>query len=477
MKLAGREPSGCRRRTARRLGCAAGLAGLAGLALLGCRPPQPEASAVKPNVLLILIDDLRPDLGSYGHSQIRSPSIDRLAAAGVRFDRAYSQFPVCNPSRVSLLTGLRPDSTGVYDNRVPFRRRLPDAVTLPQLFRESGYLTASIGKVFHAAGRRPKWRDPRSWDVQVRRSDEEREDDEPEAGRPDRSPRGSRWQAVDVEDGDLIDGWLARQAVRTLEQRGERPFFVAVGFHRPHTPYVAPRRYFELYANEPVELPPVAPSSAFAATPLQSLRSSKFEHFTTRQQREIIRAYRACVTFVDAQVGSLLDALDRLDLWKNTIVVITSDHGVHLGEQGWWTKNTVLEPSARVPMIVYAPDLGSGGRRSERLVELVDLYPTLAELAGLDPPRGLEGRSFRALLEDPDREWKQAAYTQVQLGEVMGRSVRTERWRYTEWAEGREGRELYDHRNDPGELRNLAADPDLREVVEELSRLLGRSRG
>ena len=432
------------------------------------------------NVLLMASDDLRPDLGCYGHRLVKSPNIDRLAARGVRFDRAYCQYPVCNPSRVSLLTGLRPDTTGVLGNNVHFRKTIPDAVTLPQLFRRNGYFAASLGKIFHRGltmeDVRPEMDDPESWDVaryfQATPLGLKGEGRNLTGGRL----AWCRWLAAEGTDEDQPDGQMAREAVRLLEGHKARgkPFFLAVGFHKPHDPFIAPKKYFDLYPLESLT-PPAEPEPETDDPPQAIPRGWKeeFAKFTDREKREYMRAYYAGVSFTDAQVGKLLDALERLGLAEDTVVVFFGDHGFHLGERGWWNKNTLFELSARAPLIVAMPGAKGGGKASPRLVEFVDIYPTLVELCRLEgAPAGLEGKSFVPLLHDPQRPWKPAAFTQVQRGKIAGRSVRTERWRYTEWDAGAAGAELYDHDKDPDERHNLAADPAQARTVEELKALL-----
>jgi uncharacterized sulfatase len=440
-------------------------------------PGKPGAGPPKPrrlNVLLIISDDLRNDLGCYGHPLVKSPNLDRLAARGMRFDRAYCQYPICNPSRTSFLTGLRPDTTRIFGNQVPFRSTLPDAVTLAQLFRQHGYFTASLGKVFHRGltvdDIKGEMDDPKSWDVRKYFVATPRGRQGEGRNLTGGKLEWCRWLAAEGGDEDQPDGQIAAEAVRLLEQKRAGPFFLAVGFHRPHDPFIAPKRYYEPYPLE--RLRPSAdtgplPGDVKPAVP----NTSKFA-FTDREKREFLRAYYAGVTFMDAQVGRLLDALDRLNLWENTIVIFLSDHGYHLGERGWWNKNTLFELSARAPLIVCAPPMKARGQGSSRLVEYVDIYPTVTELCGLKAPPGLEGVSFRPLLDDPTRPWKAAAFTQVQRGKIMGRTMRTERWRYTEWDEGRAGVELYDHRSDPQERRNLAQAPDQAETVATLRRQL-----
>lgn len=437
-------------------------------------PPSPSAAAPLegPNVLLITIDDLRPELSIYGSPAVSSPSFERLSARALQFDRAYAQGTNCNPSRTSLLLGLRPHTTGVGTNRVFFRDAVPDAITLPQFFRQNGYTTASVGRVFHGAQNKG-WQDPPSWDrVLV-----------PEGVTPlGRRGKGrtiragdeviARWRAAKGGDDDQPDGQIASQAVRLLEELGAGgPFFAAIGFNRPHTPYVAPERYFELYRLKSIR--PPRPSE-FEGSILAVALPKKpfFARLTVRQRRELIRGYLASTSFVDAQLGRILDAVDRLSLWSDTVIVVTSDHGYHLGEHGHWGKRTLFEHSARVPLLIHAPSMKTGGRTSSRTVELLDLYPTLSDLAGLEPRAPLEGRSLVPLLNRPGRSWKPAAYTELVRDDVIGRSVRTGRWRYTKWGDGSAGVELYDHRIDPDEHLNLALVPEFEDVIRRLDDLL-----
>ncbi len=471
------------RRTTRRdflrMGTSAFLAGSAGRAMLGRRAYAAEAPSSRKlggsrNVLFVAVDDLNHSLGCYGHPVVKTPNIDRLARRAMRFDRAYCQFPVCNPSRSSFLTGLRPDATGILDNRTPLRSRLPDVVTLPQLFRESGYFTARLGKIFHSPG---KMDDSKAWDVTF-------DPRTTEAGRrgEGRNLTGGvvkwcRWLAAEGTDRDQPDGQIAAEAVRLLERKRDKPFFLGVGFHKPHDPFIVPKRYFDMYPLEELT-PPRDPKDATELHRLAIGSSWKesFDRFTDRERREFMRAYYAGVSFVDAQLGAILDALDRLGLAEDTVVVFFGDHGYQLGEHGWWNKNTLYEPSARAPLLVAAPGVAAGGSHCERFVEFVDFYPTLAELCGLAAPAGLHGKSFQPLLREPDLPWKQAAFTQVQRGAVAGKAVRTQRWRYIEWDGGKAGVELYDHDHDPGEHYNLAGEPAhaaVRQRLSEMIRTLG----
>ena len=431
-------------------------------------------AAGRPNILLIMIDDLSTDLSIYGNEQVVSPNFERLAARSVRFDRAHSQFPSCNPSRTSMLTGLRPDSSGILDNKVFFRTLLPDIVTLPEFFRQKGYFAMNIGKIFHGVGNKA-WDDPKAWDLSLK----------PGGTKIGRTGEGrnvtggqigwARWLAARGTDADQPDGQVALAAVEALEQLhgSQRPFFLAVGFHRPHSPFIAPERYFDLYKLSRLELrrPPSVRSQEVPLA-IPGPNDEILRKLKKRARRELMRSYYACVSFIDQQLGLILDTLDRLDGWRDTIVIVTSDHGFHLGEHDWWGKNTLFEPSGHIPLLIYAPQIEPRRKRSPRPVELLDLYPTLVELAGWKPPDHLEGRSLVRLIRKPRRSWSQGSFSQVKRGDIAGHSVRTRRWRYTEWNDGEEGIELYDHSIDPGEYLNLAELPEFVDIIGDLEALL-----
>ena len=461
---------------------------------------NPRAAAEPPrrmNVLFIVSDDLCTRLGCYGDRFVQSPHIDRLAGRGVRFERAYCQFPLCNPSRASLLTGRRPDITGVYENSTQFRKNIPDAVTLPQTFLKAGYFVARVGKLFHygvpiqigTSG----LDDPPSWrEVVNPRGRDKDEEDKIFTLVPGEFGGTLSWLAADGDDEEQTDGIGAAEAIKLLEAHRDEAFFLGMGFYRPHTPYVAPKRYFDAYPLEKI-VPAVPPENLRTGVPPPAFASGKPEQdrMGDHLRREAIQAYHAATTFMDAQVGRVLEALERLGLADRTIVVFTSDHGYHLGEHGLWQKRSLFEESARVPLIIYDPRAKANGQASGRTVELVDLHATLADLCGLEAPADLDGKSLRTLLDDPNADWSKPAFTQVWRGpppaatgkegqkneEFMGRSVRTERWRYTEWDEGRRGSELYDHDADPREYHNLADDPQQAPVRTAMKRLLAGSAG
>lgn len=429
------------------------------------------------NVVFIVVDDLRPELSCYGVDEVVSPNFDRLAQKGMLCHRAYVQYPVCNPSRSSFLSGLRPDETGIVSNEIPFRDKLPDLVSLPQLFRQNGYVTAGIGKIFHkgqnAEGEAVLFEDPLSWDVF-----EDNLRTAPKIGRQGEGRNLTegrlawcQWRAALGDDGDQPDGMNTDAALRFLDGHHDEPFFLALGIHKPHDPFVAPAKYFDLYPKDETELarqPKDRSPRVSKAIP----NERDFAKFTDQERREFKRAYQACVTFADTQIGRVFEAMDRLKLWDQTMVVLVGDHGYHLGEHDWWNKVTVFELGARAPMILWMPGAKGMGRETSALIEFVDLYPTLVDYAGLKAPHDLSGESLRPVLEDPDHPGKSAAFTQVNRGGI-GRSVRTDRWRYTEWGDrGGQGVELYDHRTDGGEYYNLANDPEHRATRDELQQTL-----
>jgi arylsulfatase A-like enzyme len=459
------------------------------------------AQQQKLNVLYIVSDDLNNSLSCYRHPTVKSPRIDELAARGTRFDRAYCQYPLCNPSRSSFLTGLRPDITTVLDNGKQFREQIPDVVTLPQLFEKAGYVTARVGKLYHYGVPNQIGTDglddPPSWMARFNPRGRDKFD-EPKIFTltPGQFGGTPSWLAADGEDAEQTDAIGADMAVRLLEflaQSKDKPFFLACGFYRPHTPYVAPKVYFEMYPQDKVGVV-YTPPGDLDDIPVAALTSRRTD-MDEKLQREARQAYFASITFMDQQVGRLLDALDKLKLRDKTVVVFHSDHGYHLGEHGClWQKQSVFEESARIPLIISAPGQKVAGKGTAALAELVDVYPTLAELCGLKGPANLSGKSLVAQMNDPSQAGKGFALTQVRRGgggagakakaqsanatpkqkakggtPFIGYSLRTDRYRYTEWDEGKQGLELYDHEKDPQEFTNLAKDPQHAQTVKQLS--------
>lgn len=449
-----------------------------------------------PNVLFVAIDDLRPALGCFGDEIAITPWVDQLAERGTVFRNAYCQLAVCSPSRLSVLTGRRPDSIRVWDLATHFRQAAPDIVTLPQLFRNHGYHTQSIGKIFHGSGKPSK--DPPSWSVDplfdtTRLANVRYALPENLAGK---GLKRSSTESADVDDGVYLDGMVCGAAEAAIDVLAEddKPFFLAVGFRKPHLPFCAPKKYWDLYQPDEIPLPKFIEHPRDA--PEMAVRSWKElegytdipvgEKLTTQQVRKLRHGYYACVSYVDALVGRLLARLEQADVADETVVVLWGDHGYHLGEQGLWTKANNYELSTRVPLIVSVPGQKAAGRKCERLVELVDVYPTLADVCGLDVPTGLEGTSLKPLLTDPDQPWKRAVFSQYPRdrmshrhrshGDFMGYAVRTERYRYVEWREWKTqdvvARELYDHASDPQESRNIAAQAAHQGTVTRLATLL-----
>ncbi len=463
--------------------------------------PARAQSSGKPNVLFVCVDDLKPVLGCYGAKIVKSPNIDRLAERSVRFESAYANQAVCAPSRNSMMTGRRPTTLGIYDLGTFFRKAAPDAITLAQYFKQHGWRTEAMGKILHVGHGNQE--DAASWSVPhwTPRGSQQYalETNRPAATPPGADatatpPKGAAVECADVPDSTYSDGKIADEAIRRLQavkgSPGE-PFFMAVGFHKPHLPFVAPKKYWDLYARSafqphPIQSPPEG-APEFAPTTWGELRQytdiPKLGPLTAEQQKELIHGYHAAVSYMDAQLGRVLDELKRLGLEKNTIIVLWGDHGWHLGDHGMWCKHTNYEEAARIPLLVCAPGLAKPGGVAKALVETVDIYPTLCELAGLDKPAGLDGMSFAPVLKDPAKGKTKEAVFHVYprsprgMGEILGRAVRTERYRLVEWKKPGAAPEtaileLYDYQQDPLETRNLAtAQP---EAVARLRAILAR---
>ena len=449
------------------------------------------AQTARPNVLFIVVDDLDCRIGCFGDPVAKTPHLDRVAARGVRFDRAYCQFPLCNPTRSSVLSGRYPTSTGVLDNNTFLVLGQGHAI-LPAYFERHGYATAALGKVWHGTNRgsaRGETKELAQWFTPDQRAAQQ-------AAEPDYWDRvhspyrnnptdPSRYASANVigplaEGDDGADAKLAGQAETELDKMaaGGKPFFLAVGFHKPHVPLQAPKKYFDMYQTAEMPLPP-----DFDTEPRQlpDMPRDEFRQnidlyagrsFTALEAREAMRAYYACISYMDAQVGRVLDRLQKLGLEKNTIVVLWGDHGWHLSEKGMWAKGTLFEVSARGPLLVADPRKRTAGQVSRRVVQYLDLYPTLVDLCALPKAEWTEGTPLTPLLDNPQAAWDRPAYTVQTRNWSVGRSVRDERWRYTEWDEGRRGTALFDHDHDPHETRNLAADPQHAGTVRRMQKLL-----
>lgn len=468
---------------------------LVGLAAAGGSPVE---AAERPNVLLIMADDLNNMVGCYGDSLAKTPNLDRLAGRGARFDRAYCTYPLCGPSRNSMFTGLYPNSTGIIANQQIFRQTIPAQHSLPQAFRLSGYFAARIGKMYHYNV--PKsigtngHDDPGSWEMELNPAGVDRLEEEPKIFTlvPNQYGGALSWYASPKPDEQHTDGLEAEAAEWVLERcakHKDRPFFLAVGFFRPHTPYVSPQKYFAMHPEK--EMPVVQNVKEDQADiPPAGLASHKREQdkLTDDLRRQARQAYNASISFMDAQVGRVVGALDRLGLAENTIIVFTSDHGYHMGEHGLWQKMSLFEESSRVPFMIVAPGAKQGTAVATPVSHL-DLFPTLAELCGVEKPANLQGQSLAPMLKDPAVAGRGWALTQVARGgglnratvtsdvgsagrRYFGYTLRTPRWRYTEWDEGRAGAELYDHDADPREITNLAKAPAQAETIRELAATL-----
>ncbi|MEZ5426850.1 MAG: sulfatase [Pyrinomonadaceae bacterium] len=452
--------------------------------------------AKKFNVLFIIADDLRPELGSYGNQMIKTPNIDRIARQGTRFDRAYAQYPLCNPSRSSLLTGRYPTQTRIYNNNDYFRRTFPDWITLPQYFKQNGYATLRSGKIFHGGiddqvswteGGEPT--DPaitergKTPPVQPKKEseDDENESATPQPQEPNRKASNSDRIIVLPNDGESHGDYkAATRAINMLEKYKDKPFFLAVGFVKPHSPPTAPKKFFELYDVDKIQLPidfsvrPTAP----AGFPEVSVPARNTDLFIGRdaspeQAREMIRAYYASTGFMDAQVGRVLDALEKNGLQDDTIIVFWGDHGYHLGEKGKWSKAySLFEIGLRVPLIIAVPK--GKPQATEGVVESLDLYRTLADLCGLPQPEKVEGKTLAPLLKNPKAKWDHPAFSVMENHGVFGRSVRYKNWHYAEYEDGKLGAMLFDISEDPHELKNLADDEKYAKTVIEMKNLLKR---
>jgi iduronate 2-sulfatase len=447
---------------------------------------QPTQAPPIRNVLWIIADDLNNALGCYGDALAKTPNIDALALRGTKFQHAYCTFPLCGPSRNAILTGLYPNSTGIFSNGQIFRQTIPKQLSLPQSFRLQGYFATRVGKLYHynvpnSIGTNGH-DDPASWEVEINPAGVDRLSEHPSIKTLSPGQFGGTlsWLASPNPEPLHTDALQAQDAAWVLERCArstERPFFLAVGFFRPHTPYVAPQAFFDLHSQESmryvgkVQQPINVPKPAYASAKKEQ---NDLDEKTTR---EILQAYYASVSFMDAQVGKVLQRLDDLGLSDSTAIVFTSDHGYHLGEHGLWQKMSLFEQSARVPMILVLPGITQPGSVVKTPVSHIDLFPTLCAATGTSPPNNLQGQNLIPLCQDISQTGRGWALTQVSRGgnkenRFFGYSIRTQNWRYTEWDGGSKGSELYDHQNDPGESKNLATSTDHQATLTELKALL-----
>ena len=445
-------------------------------------------AADRPNVLFIAVDDLRPELACYGKNHIHSPNIDRLADSGVLFERAYCMVPTCGASRASLMTGIRPTRSRFVSYQTVAAKDAPGITTMNTQFKRNGYFTFSLGKVFHhASDSAAGWSEPawRTKGIPWYQRPENHELHEKRQKKGSRS-RGPAWESADVPDNAYADGVIAERAIadlRRLKDR-EQPFFLAVGFLKPHLPFIAPKKYWDLYDHEKIDLPDNyhVPKDA----PKESIHSSGEMRaysgipakgpVSDETARNLIHGYYACVSYADAQIGKLLNELDRLEISDNTIVVLWGDHGWNLGEHTLWCKHSCYETSMQIPLIIRAPGINGGQRRSH-LVETIDLYPTLCELTGTSLPKHLEGRSLAELMKSSDADSKDAAVGRFQNGDT----IRTDTFRFTEYTDKNGklvSRMLYDHSDDPNENVNVSGSRKTLAVklTNELHERMGRDK-
>lgn len=435
---------------------------------------QALAKKTDKNVLFIVVDDLNTTLGCYGHPVVKTPNIDRLAAMGVQFNNGYCNFPVSGPSRSSFLTGLYPETIGILDNRKRLVSVLGDKTTLPALFRQNGFYTMGLGKVFHG---KSSENDPKAWDEEYEFRDTEIGKTGERRNMTGGALQWCEWMATNGTDEDLQDGQNAKKAVEFIKQKKDKPFFLALGMHKPHDPFFAPKEYFDMYPLE-ICTPPILPDG-WKAPFKHSFpnETAIFNKFTDQDKREFLRSYYACTTYMDAQIGKVLKALEETGQLENTLIILMGDHGYHLGEHNWWNKVTMYEIGTNAPFIVAGQSVGKKGIETKAMFEYVDIYPTLADIFKLkNTPKYLEGRSFKKILKNPMKEFRTTVSAIVNRGDKLGRMVKNEQWRYIEWDDARMGVELYNQTNDPIEYVNLANDPAYATILNEMKKTMHKKK-
>lgn len=463
------------------------------LAVAGVNPAQSVASnnteqSEKKNVLFIMVDDLRPKLGCYGDTNVKSPNIDELASRGTVFNKAYCNYPVCGPSRASLLSGLRPNGERYTSNQSSVESDAPNIVPIQNCFKNNGYYTLAMGKVYHHRMDYAEGWSEKPWYP----TEDEKRKDHPDGWRDYQKEenlalcrlnkgKANSFEIGEVADEDYFDGRIASRAIGKLKEfkKSDQPFFMTVGFIKPHLPFNAPKKYFDMYPLDSIELPEnyYAPQNApeEAMHNWWELRAyldipKKGGPVSDKKAKELIRGYRACVTYVDAMIGRVLDTLEELEMDENTIVVLIGDHGWHLGEHSLWAKHSNFDLALNSTLIVKAPGM-KAGQKTEALVEFVDLFPSFCEMTGLEAPGHLEGNSFVPVLKNPEKKWKEVAYSKM----GNGWSVRTQRYLYTEWIDKKgnvTNSMLYDHKKDPDENVNIAQDHKMKKQVIKMKSLL-----
>ena len=466
---------------------------------------NPKPTTKQPNILIIAVDDLRTELGCYGDPNVKSPNIDALATKGVLFKRAYCQQAVCAPSRISLLTGLRPDTTGIVDLKHPLRKTKPNTLSMPQYFRENGYTTISLGKIYHHYNddeklgwsehpwhpediKNKKWKGPGYFKPEVWKARRKR-------GKSAENVKiCTAYEIADNPDNEYPDGQTADKAIETMKRLKKEggPFLLCVGFKKPHLPFCAPKKYWNIYPmnsiklpeqkNWPKGMPAIAPNGKNGNWEISNYPGIPHTRpLPDELAKTLIRGYRACVTFTDAQIGKVIKALDRLELDRNTIIVLFGDHGWKLDEYSAWCKHTNFELDTHAPLIIAAPGKRAGAK-TNALVEFVDIFPTLCQLTSLPIPKTCDGTSMTPILDNPGKKWKQAAFSQYpRWPNIMGYTIRSGKWRYTEWINKKTGeitaRELYDHSKSPVAKENLADKPEHEKLVGKLSKILDKGQG
>ncbi|WP_299664732.1 sulfatase [uncultured Polaribacter sp.] len=449
------------------------------LIIIGCKNSEKEIatnSLVKKdkNVLFIVVDDLNTTLGAYGHPIVKTPNIDALAKSGIQFNKAYANYAVCGPSRGSFLTGLRPENINILDNRTPLQNVLGAKITLPNLFKKNGFETIGLGKIFHGMGDHG---DAKAWDAYYNFEVTELGKKGSKRNLTNGFLEWCTWQAAEGTDEDQEDGQIAQKAVELIQTKREKPFFLAVGLKKPHDPFIAPKKYFDIYPLEDCNPPKLSKGWKPPYKFTLPQETKNFNKFNDKDKREFLRSYYACTSFMDAQVGKIMKALKESGQLENTLVVFFGDHGYHLGEHNWWNKVTVFEKGTNAPFIIAGNAVGKKGVKSNSMFEFIDIYPTLAQLMNLKyTPKYLEGESFADVVENPTKSFRSEVRAVTTRGNMIGRMVKNENYRYIEWNNGKSGKELYDQKNDPIEYHNLAGKKEYKTTVAIMSKLLNTEK-